>query len=146
MREALKEAERAAAADEIPVGAVVVFGDRIIGRGRNRKEAMKDPTAHAELLALRRAAHERGSWRLVGATLYSTLEPCCMCAGAMVNARIDTLVYGLADPKTGAAGSVYDIVRSPWLNHRLEVMSGVLADEVERIMRDFFQFLRQEGS
>ncbi len=146
MREALEEAEKAAAAGEIPVGAVVVFGERIIGRGRNRKEAMRDPTAHAELLALRRAAHERGSWRLTGATLYSTLEPCSMCAGAMVNARIDTLVYGIADPKTGAAGSVYDIVRSPWLNHRIEVVGGVLADDVERVMRDFFESLRKEGA
>jgi len=144
MREALGEAERAAAAGDVPVGAVVVFRDRIIGRGRNRKEVLKDPTAHAEILALRRAAHERGTWRLTGATLYSTLEPCTMCAGAMVNARIDRLVYGLADPKTGAAGSVYDIVRSPWLNHRLEVVAGVLADDVERVMRGFFDHLREE--
>ncbi|MFP3895505.1 MAG: tRNA adenosine(34) deaminase TadA [Anaerolineales bacterium] len=146
MREALEEAEKAAAAGEIPVGAVVVFGERIIGRGRNRKEAMRDPTAHAEILALRRAAHERGSWRLTGATLYSTLEPCSMCAGAMVNARIDRLVYGVADPKTGAAGSVYDIVRSPWLNHRLKVVPGVLAEDVEEVMRDFFESLRKKGT
>lgn len=144
MREAFDEAERATATGDVPVGAVVVFRDRIIGRGRNRKEAMMDPTAHAEILALRRAAHERGTWRLTGATLYCTLEPCTMCAGAMVNARIERLVYGVADPKTGAAGSVYDIVRSPWLNHRIEVVSGVLADDVERVMRDFFQVLRQE--
>ncbi|MEA3408095.1 MAG: tRNA adenosine(34) deaminase TadA [Chloroflexota bacterium] len=146
MREALDEARMAAAAGEIPVGAVVVFGKRVIGRGRNRKEAMKDPTAHAEMLALRRAAHARGTWRLTGATLYSTLEPCPMCAGAMVNARIDTLVYGLADPKAGAAGSVYDIVRSPWLNHRIQVVDGVLADDVESVMRQFFDFLRKERS
>jgi tRNA(adenine34) deaminase len=144
MREALEEAERAIGTGDVPVGAVVVFRDRIIGRGRNRKEAMMDPTAHAEILALRRAAHERGTWRLTGATLYSTLEPCTMCAGAMVNARIDRLVYGLADPKTGAAGSVYDIVRSPWLNHRIEVVAGVLAEDVEGVMRDFFDRLRAE--
>ena len=144
MREALEEAERATATGDVPVGAVVVFRDRIIGRGRNRKEAMMDPTAHAEILALRRAAHERGTWRLTGATLYSTLEPCTMCAGAMVNARIGRLVYGLADPKTGAAGSVYDIVRSPWLNHRLEVVAGVLAEDVEGVMREFFDRLREE--
>jgi tRNA(adenine34) deaminase len=144
MREALEEAEKATATGDVPVGAVVVFRERIIGRGRNRKEAMMDPTAHAEILALRRAAHERGTWRLTGAMLYSTLEPCAMCAGAMVNARIDRLVYGLADPKTGAAGSVYDIVRSPWLNHRMEVVAGVLAEDVEGVMRDFFDRLREE--
>ena len=142
MREALEEARAAAAAGEIPVGAVVVWQGRIIGRGRNRREELKDPTAHAELLALREAAAARGGWRLTETTLYSTLEPCCMCAGAAVNARVERLVYGLRDPKAGAAGSVYDLLRSPWLNHCLQVVSGVLAQEVQGLMQAFFQGLR----
>ena len=146
MREAIVEAEAAGQAGEIPVGAIVVWQDRIIGRGRNRKEEWGDPTAHAEILALQRAARIRAGWRLSGATLYCTLEPCCMCAGAMVNARLETLVYGLRDPKTGAAGSVYDVVRSPWLNHRLQVVSGVLAEEIQRVMQTFFRDLRGDTS
>ena len=142
MREALFEAQAAAQEGEIPVGAVVVWHEQIIGRGHNCKEALCDPTAHAEVLALREAAHTRRLWRLSGATLYCTLEPCCMCAGAMVNARLDRLVYAVRDPKTGAAGSVYDLLRSPWLNHRLLVVSGVLADEVQGLMQAFFQNLR----
>jgi tRNA(adenine34) deaminase len=145
MREALAEAKLAAADGEIPVGAVVVWDGAVIGRGHNRKERSADPTAHAEIVAIREAAVNRTSWRLSGATLYCTLEPCTMCAGAMVNARIDRLVYGLRDPKTGAAGSVYDIVRSPWLNHRLQVVSGVLADEVGALMEAFFEGLRRTG-
>ena len=144
MREALEEAKAAAATGEIPVGAVVVWQGRIIGRGRNRREELKDPTAHAEMLALREAAAARGGWRLSGTTLYCTLEPCCMCAGATVNARVDELVYGLRDAKAGAAGSVYDLVRSPWLNHRLQVVAGVLAEEVQDLMQAFFQGLRDE--
>jgi tRNA(adenine34) deaminase len=143
MREALCEAQAAAAEGEVPVGAVVVWQGQVIGRGHNRKEALADPTAHAELLALREAARTRGGWRLTGATLYCTLEPCCMCAGALVNARVERLVYAVRDSKTGAAGSVYDLVRSPWLNHKLEVISGVLAGEVERELTSFFQGLRQ---
>ena len=143
MREALREAQAAGAAGEVPVGAVVVWAERIIGRGRNRKEALADPTAHAEILALREAGSARGGWRLSGATLYCTLEPCCMCAGALVNARVERLVYAVRDPKTGAAGSVYDLVRSPWLNHKLEVISGVLSAEVERELAEFFQRLRR---
>ncbi len=146
MREALVEAELAAAEGEIPVGAVVVLDGAIIGRGHNRKESSADPTAHAEIVAIREAAVNRGAWRLAGATLYCTLEPCAMCAGAMVNARIDRLVYAVRDPKTGAAGSVYDIVRSPWLNHRLQVQAGVLADEVRAMMDAFFEGLRRAGS
>jgi tRNA(adenine34) deaminase len=142
MQEALAEARLAAAEGEIPVGAVVVWQGRVIGRGHNRREALHDPTAHAEILALREAGRVRGGWRLSGATLYCTLEPCPMCAGALVNARIDTLVMGVRDPKTGAAGSVYDIVRSPWLNHRLRVIAGVLADDVQALMQTFFDNLR----
>jgi tRNA(adenine34) deaminase len=144
MHAALLEARAAADAGEIPVGAVVVWQGQIIGRGHNRKEECQDPTAHAEILALREAARARGGWRLFGATLYCTLEPCCMCAGALVNARIDGLVYAVRDPKTGAAGSVYDLVRSPWLNHRLIVISGVLAQEVQAMMQSFFQALRTD--
>jgi tRNA(adenine34) deaminase len=143
MREALAEAHQAATAGEIPVGAVVVWQGRVIGRGRNRKETSSDPTAHAEILALREAGQTRGGWRLSGATLYCTLEPCCMCAGALVNARVETLVYAVADPKAGAAGSVYDLVRSPWLNHRLKVIPGVLAEDARVLMQSFFDELRQ---
>ena len=142
MREALAEAEAAAHAGDVPVGAVAVWQDRIIGRGRNRKEAWKDPTAHAEILALREAASNRGGWRLFDVALYCTMEPCPMCAGALVQARIPLLVYAVKDPKMGAAGSVYDLVRSPWLNHRVKVVSGVLAEEVEALLKRFFQDLR----
>jgi len=142
MREALAEARAAATVGEIPIGAVVVWNGAIIGRGHNRKETSADPTAHAEIVALREAAVNRRTWRLAGATLYCTLEPCVMCAGAMVNARIDRLVYGLRDPKAGAAGSVYDIVRSPWLNHRLQVQAGILADDIRALMESFFAGLR----
>jgi len=146
MREALREAAAAAEAGDVPVGAVVVWQGEIIGRGRNRKEALRDPTAHAEILALREACRVRGGWRLSGATLYATLEPCVMCAGALVQARVDLLVFGVRDPKTGAAGSVYDLVRSPWLNHRLQVESGVLADEIAALMESFFRGLREGRS
>jgi len=145
MRQALAEAEMAAQEGEIPVGAVLVWRDEIIGRGHNRKETSHDPTAHAEILALRQGAQTRGGWRLFGATLYCTLEPCCMCAGAMVNARVDQLVYGVRDEKTGAAGSVYDIVRSPWLNHQLKVVPGVLAPEITEMIESFFRSLRPKG-
>jgi tRNA(adenine34) deaminase len=143
MREALAEARLAAAEGEVPVGAVVVWQGRIIGRGRNRREALADPTAHAEILALREAAQMLGAWRLSGTTLYCTLEPCCMCAGALVNARVETLVFALRDDKAGAVGSVYDLVRSPWLNHRLKVVAGVLAGEAQAVMQSFFAGLRQ---
>lgn len=144
MREALAEARAAGEAGEVPVGAVVVWQGRVIGRGRNRRQELNDPTAHAEILALREAGRELGGWRLPGAVLYSTLEPCCMCAGALVNARVQGLVYALEDPKAGAAGSVYDLVRSPWLNHRVRVVAGVLRGEAERMMRDFFQARRED--
>jgi len=142
MQEAIAEARLAAAEGEIPVGAVVVWQERIIGRGHNRREGLHDPTAHAEILALRQAGQERGGWRLSGTTLYCTLEPCPMCAGALVNARVDTLVFAVRDPKAGAAGSVYDLARSPWLNHRVRVIAGVLADEVQALMQAFFENLR----
>lgn len=144
MREALLEAQQAQASGEVPVGAVVVWQDTIIGRGRNRREELHDPTAHAEILALREASAARGGWRLDGSVLYCTLEPCPMCAGALVNARVDALVFGVRDPKAGAAGSVYDLVRSPWLNHRLQVTSGILAEQIQELMQCFFTNLRQE--
>ncbi|MHB1293577.1 MAG: tRNA adenosine(34) deaminase TadA [Anaerolineae bacterium] len=144
MRAALEEARLAAGAGEIPVGAVVVRDDVLLGRGHNRKETLRDPTAHAEILALREAAGALGAWRLQGCTLYCTLEPCAMCAGALINARVETLVFAIRDPKTGAAGSVYDLVRSPWLNHTLRVVSGVLADEAQALMQAFFERLRAE--
>ena len=139
MRLALAEAAAAAAAGDVPVGAVVVDDSgRVIGVGSNRREQDGDPTAHAELIALRQAAAAVGSWRLDGCTLVVTLEPCTMCAGALVLARVATVVYGAPDPKAGAVGSLWDVVRDRRLNHRPEVVSGVLADECGQILRDWF--------
>jgi len=142
MREALTEAERAYCKGEIPVGAVAVKDGVIIGRGHNQKEELRDPTAHAEMTALRQAAQTLGGWRLAEVTVYSTLEPCPMCAGALVMARVERLVYAVADPKSGACGSVFDLVRSPHLNHRLKVSKGVLAEETQELLDRFFQELR----
>lgn len=142
MQEALREAVKAYAKGEVPVGAVVVLDGSIIGRGHNLRETLQDSSAHAELLAMREAAQNLGSWRLNGTTLYSTLEPCPMCAGAMVQFRVKLLVYGAADPKSGAVDSVMDIVRQPALNHRLEVVSGVLEEECRRLLKSFFKELR----
>jgi tRNA(adenine34) deaminase len=143
MAEALAEARRAAAEGEVPIGAVVVFEGRVIGRGRNARERLADPTAHAEILALQEASRALGRWRLTGATVYATLEPCPMCAGALVNARIDRLVYAVADPKAGAAGTLFDIPRDSRLNHRVEVESGVLAEECGKLLQEFFQTKRK---
>jgi tRNA(adenine34) deaminase len=139
MRVALGEAQEALSTGDVPVGAVVVdaAGD-VVSRGRNAREAETDPTAHAEMLALRAAAVARGSWRLDGCTLVVTLEPCVMCAGAVVLSRVDRLVYGADDPKAGAAGSLWDVVRDSRLNHRAEVITGVLADECAALLREFF--------
>jgi tRNA(adenine34) deaminase len=142
MRAALDEARAASAHDDVPIGAVVVCGDRIIGAGHNERERREDPTAHAEVLALRAAAAALGSWRVLDATLYVTLEPCTMCAGAIVLSRIPTVVYGCADPKAGAAGSVLDVLAVPQLNHRPDVLGGVLADECAELLRDFFRARR----
>ncbi len=142
MAEALAEARLAASEGEVPIGAVVAFEGRVVGRGRNARERLHDPTAHAEILALQEAARALGRWRLTGATMYATLEPCPMCAGALVNARIDRLVYGVADPKAGAVDTLFDVVRSPRLNHRLAVTSGVLATECGELLRDFFRARR----
>lgn len=142
MRLALAEAERAAAMGEVPVGAVVVAGDEVVGRGHNRRESERDPLAHAEIEAMRQAARTLGEWRLVGSTIYVTLEPCAMCAGALVNSRVDRLVYGAADPKAGFCGSLGDLVRDERLNHRLEVTSGVLEEECGGLLKRFFEDLR----
>ena len=138
MKAALGEARRAAAEDEVPVGAVLVKDGAIVARDRNRRERLHDPTAHAEMLAITSAAAELETWRLEGCTLYVTLEPCAMCAGAVVLARIPRVVYGATDPKAGAAGSVLEVLRHPKLNHRAEVTGGVLAQECGAILLEFF--------
>jgi tRNA(adenine34) deaminase len=143
MRQALTLAALAAAAGEVPVGAIVVDGDgRVVGEGRNVREGGADPLGHAELVALAAASRSLGRWRLTGCTLYVTLEPCFMCAGALVNARLDRLVFGTLDPKAGAVGSLADVCRDPRLNHRLHVDSGVLADECADVLKAFFRSRR----
>jgi tRNA(adenine34) deaminase len=147
MLEALSEARLAGAAGDVPIGCVVVHDDtgRIIGRGRNRREVDRDPTAHAEILAMREAAVALGQWRLVGCTLVVTLEPCPMCAGAIVNARVARVVFGTADPKAGAAGSVMNLLNDARLNHQAEVIAGTLADACALLLREFFQRQRAMG-
>jgi tRNA(adenine34) deaminase len=142
MRRALELAREAEDAGEVPVGAVLVADGRIVGDGWNRPIGECDPTAHAEMIALRRGAHELGSYRLTGTTLYVTLEPCAMCAGAMVHARVRRLVFAATDPRAGAAGSVFNIVQHPMLNHRIECTGGVLAEECAAMLRGFFQLRR----
>jgi tRNA(adenine34) deaminase len=139
MDEALTAARGCASAGDVPVGCVVVRGDELVASAGNEREARGDPTAHAEILALRAAAERVGSWRLDGCELYVTLEPCAMCAGATVLARIDRLVYAAADPKAGFAGSLGDLVRDPRLNHRVEVVGGVRAEESGELLRAFFR-------
>jgi tRNA(adenine34) deaminase len=139
MRQALAEARDALATDDVPVGAVVVdAAGEVVGAGRNVREAAQDPTGHAEMVALRAAAERLGRWRLDGCTLVVTLEPCTMCAGAAVLARVDRIVYAAADPKAGAAGSVWDVVRDRRLNHRPEVLAGVLEEDSAALLREFF--------
>jgi tRNA(adenine34) deaminase len=146
MRAALAEAALAPVHADVPVGAVVVDSDgRLIGAGHNRREADHDPTAHAEILALREAAQTRGSWRLDGATLFVTLEPCAMCAGALVNARMARVVYGAPDPKAGALESLFTIGSDSRLNHRFEVTGGVLPDLSTALLQAFFRELRARG-
>jgi len=145
MHAALDEARRALEHDDVPIGAGVVRGDTLIARAHNRREADGDPTAHAELLAIRAASQVIGHWRLEGCTLYCTLEPCAMCAGAMVLARVPRLVFAASDPKAGAGGSIMDLLHHPRLNHLVEVVGGVLADESAALIRDFFARLRAEG-
>lgn len=145
MRHALQEAEIARLHEDVPIGAIAVRHDEIIGRGHNRREADQDPTAHAEMIAIRQAAASIGHWRLEEVTLYCTLEPCCMCAGAMVLARLPRLIYATTDPKAGASGSIMDVVRHPQLNHQVQVDHGLMADEAAEQIRSFFRKLRAEG-
>lgn len=142
MRTAISEARRAFDRGEVPVGAVVVKNGEIIARGYNLVEENKDPTAHAEMIALRAAARKLGGWRLIGCDLYVTCEPCAMCVGAMVWSRIEHLYFGAEDPKAGACGSVFDIPGETRLNHSIEVFGGVLEDECAALLRDFFARLR----
>jgi tRNA(adenine34) deaminase len=137
MRLALREAARALH-DDVPIGAVIVRDGEVIGTGHNEREARADPTAHAEMIALREAARAIGSWRVLDAVLYVTLEPCAMCAGAIVLARIARVVFGATDPKAGAAGSVFDVLAEPRLNHRPQVERGLLAEEAGELLRSFF--------
>ena len=142
MDEALAEGRRALEHGDVPVGAVVVHGGEVVGRGHNRREVDRDPTAHAEILALREAAARLGRWRLFGCALYVTIEPCPMCAGAAQQARVELIVYGAPDEKAGGVRSVFEIADDPRLNHRVRSRSGVRRAEVERLMREAFQRLR----
>ncbi len=142
LRQALLLADQAAAEGEVPVGCVIVHEGVVVGVGRNRRESDQDPLAHAELVAIAVASSSLSRWRLTGCTLYVTLEPCFMCAGALVNARIDRLVFGALDPKAGACGSLADVVRDPRLNHRLVVESGLLQDECSAVLKRFFSARR----
>ena len=143
MASALEEAQGALAGGEVPVGAVAVRAGEIVGRGHNRTVELQDPTAHAEMFALREAAAALGSWRLIGVTLYATLEPCAMCSGACVLARIDRLVYGVEDPKAGMSGSLASIPSDPRLNHRVDIVRGVLADDCGALLKTFFRARRR---
>lgn len=145
MDRALSLARRAGEAGEVPVGALLTLGGAVRGQGWNRREADRDPTAHAEIVALRQAGQALGTWRLTGATLYVTLEPCPMCAGALVNARVTRLVYGCADPKAGAVRTLYRIAEDPRLNHRLEVVAGVREQQCAELLQAFFARLRDGG-
>lgn len=145
MRVALDEAFLARSLGEVPIGAVVVCDGEIVARGSNRREVDADPTAHAELMAVREASRVLGRWRLAGCTVYVTLEPCPMCAGALHAARVDRCVYGAVDPKAGALGTLYDIASDTRLNHRYEVTAGVLAEESAALLKDFFAELRAKG-
>ena len=143
MREALDEARRGAAAGEVPVGAVVVIEGAVVGRAHNAPILLADPSAHAEVLALRAAAEKRGNYRLTGATLYATMEPCAMCCGAALHARVGRVVYGARDPKAGAVDSLYRLLDDARLNHRAASTGGVLADEAARLLSAFFETRRQ---
>ncbi len=145
MKLALVEAEAALAEDEVPVGAVIVHGDRVIASAHNQREQLRDPTAHAEMIAITQAAEALGSWRLEGCTLYVTLEPCPMCAGAILQARVDVLVFGAPDPKAGAVQTLYELLNDSRLNHRTQTAGGVLLEECGGILTRFFQSQRRLG-
>lgn len=144
MREALKEAEKALKKTEVPVGAVMVLDGKIIGRGHNLKETSASPIAHAEIIAIKKASAKLGAWRLLNSTIYATLEPCLMCMGALIQARVERLVFGSFDPKAGACGSLYDVSNDKRLNHRIKVTTDVMAEECEKILKDFFKDLRNK--
>jgi tRNA(adenine34) deaminase len=145
MKLALADARQAAEEEEVPIGAVIVHGQRVIARAHNQREQLRDPTAHAEMIAITQAAQSLGSWRLEGCTLYVTLEPCPMCAGAIVQARIPTVVYGATDPKAGAVQTLYQLLSDARLNHRCQVVSGVLQEECSGVLSRFFQEQRKLG-
>lgn len=145
MRRALDQARRAFEAEEVPVGAIVVQGERVIGEGFNQREMLSDPTAHAEMIAITQAAQTLGSWRLTDCRLYVTLEPCPMCAGAIVQSRIPVVIYGTIDPKAGACHSLYTITDDPRLNHQSTVIGGVLQDDCKSILQEFFALQRSRG-
>jgi tRNA(adenine34) deaminase len=145
MRAAFHEAAAALDHEDVPVGAVVVHEGRIIGRGRNQREQLQDPTAHAEMIAITAAASHLSSWRLEGCTMYVTLEPCAMCAGALVLARMPRIVFGARDPKAGACGSLFNLCADPRLNHRVEITEGVMAEDCSMILREFFAMQRAKG-
>lgn len=145
MAQAIELARRSLESEDVPVGALVVHDGRVIGRGCNQREKLADPTAHAEMLAITAAASHLGSWRLEGCTLYVTLEPCVMCAGALVLARVQRLVFGAADPKAGACGSLFEISSDPRLNHRVQTVGGVLAEPCAELLRAFFRRRRELG-
>ncbi len=142
MKLAFKEAEKALEIDEVPIGAVVVKDNEVIGRGYNLREKEQDPTAHAEIIAIREAAQNLGSWRLENCEIFVTLEPCPMCTGAMLQSRINRLVYAASDPKGGAVGSLYDLTKDKRLNHQIEVRKGLMAEKSSKILKDFFKKLR----
>jgi len=142
MHMAINEAAEAYEADEVPIGAIVVYKNRIVGRGHNQTESLKDATAHAEMIALSAAYNQRGDWRLEDCHLFSTIEPCTMCSGAAVLSRIKTIIYGAKDPKFGACGSIFNVPTEKKLNHRIEVVGGILKDEISEMMQAFFRQVR----
>jgi tRNA(adenine34) deaminase len=146
MQAALREARVSEEADEVPVGCVIVHEGLVVGRGHNQTEGLQDATAHAEILAIGAASNALGSWRLHECTMYVTLEPCMMCAGAIILARVGRLVYGAADPKAGGCGSVLDVIHEPRLNHRVEVVTGMLAEECGTLLKEFFQKKRRQAA
>ena len=145
MKAAIDQAHIALENGDVPIGAVIVHQNQIIAKGLNLRHKLNDPTAHAEIIALTAAAEYIGNWRLHGCSIYVTLEPCCMCAGAMVLARLDRLVYGCDDPKAGACGSLYNIVQDERLNHRLEITKGILAEDCAKLLQDFFKKKRNSA-
>ena len=146
MKQALKEAEKALKIDEVPIGAVIVYNNEIIGRGYNLKEKSHDPTAHAEMIAIKEAVDFFSDWRLYDCYLYVTIEPCPMCAGAIQQARIKKVIYGASDPKAGAAGSLFNLLQDDRFNHQVEVQKGIMADKARSLLQKFFQKLRNQNN